>query len=1199
MPNMLTVAEGFQSSVNIAYDLSDSNKLKNYIPTKSALDLLENILQSTKADSTDRARILIGAYGKGKSHIVLMILSILMKKDLKLFKKMIPVIKEQRQDLFTLINSYYQHNDPILPVVVTGSGSSIEQSLMLALQNTLEENELQDIMPETNYQAAVNKIEDWKENYPGVYAQFERIVNSNVHEFEGRLQDFDAEAYRAFEQAYPSLTAGSTFNPFVGFNVTDIYSGVIKSLKSRHYSGIYVVYDEFSKYIENHIRTGAENDTKTLQDFAEYCSRSGGSELHIMLISHKEITSYMGQVSKESVDGWRGVSERFRHVYLNNNFTQTYEIIASAIQKNKTKWAEFRKAHEADFESLNSRYACHPIFSDMYEGGISSVLYDCYPLHPVSTFILPRLSERVAQNERTLFTFISASGNATLSTFLAGLGDDKFAVATPDLIYDYFEPLLKQEVYSGRLHKYHTLTENILRDLPAGSLETRIVKTIALIDILGQYEKLVPTMDEIVGIYSSIASPETVNKAIEALIEQKYVIYLKRSNGYLKLKETSGVDIRRAIDDLVAKRQNKADAKKILNGANFDSYMYPSRYNDEKEMTRYFKFEFISSSEAADDTDWKVKRELIHADGAVFAIIPESGDDIERALKSVMAGSKGCLDCVFVIPKRYDDIEQTVREFKAVRMLMDTAAEDRVLYDDYEIVYDDLQEVIRSYIGVYTHPEKNGAYFVYDGEIRSIRRKSELSGLFSDICDKLYWLTPAVNNEVINKEDITSIARNSRSKIVAGLLRAKLEPSLGLKGSGQEVSVMRSTLVMTGILQNYETECGISLEPHDQAMKNVLGVIRDFVLSARSSDSVSFEKLYRELTLPEYHIGLRKGLIPIYLAAVFHEYLTQIVLRDRNGQIPTNADALEQINADPSLFSLSYINWDADKEQYIKRLAEAFCGSSEGYDTNDVSDAMRRWYMLLPKYAKNLKALPDSAKVTGDMTSLMSVLRRNECGYDFLFRRLPEALRAEKADSVLAERIAKAKLAYDRSLDRLKEYLSDWMREQFGSKEAAQYKKMSLSSIVKDWCEKLDPEAFNQIFQDGTSQMLSLMKDIGTDEDSFVEKVGRAATDLRLEDWDSEVISMFKENMLRYCETAKSFHSVPDEGPKGAPSSGYTVSFAGEDGQTVVRRFDRVNTSARGRLLFNSLMDSLDSMGQSISEAEKRQILMNVLAKFC
>lgn len=66
MADMISVATGFQSSVNIAYDINDEAKLKNYIPTKSALKLLEDILLSTGKESTDRARILIGAYGKGK-----------------------------------------------------------------------------------------------------------------------------------------------------------------------------------------------------------------------------------------------------------------------------------------------------------------------------------------------------------------------------------------------------------------------------------------------------------------------------------------------------------------------------------------------------------------------------------------------------------------------------------------------------------------------------------------------------------------------------------------------------------------------------------------------------------------------------------------------------------------------------------------------------------------------------------------------------------------------------------------------------------------------------------------------------------------------------------------------------------------------------------------------------------------------------
>lgn len=71
MSKMISVASGFQYSVNIGYDLSSNEKLKNFIPTKSSLGLLEEILLSTAETSTERSRVLIGAYGKGKSHIVL------------------------------------------------------------------------------------------------------------------------------------------------------------------------------------------------------------------------------------------------------------------------------------------------------------------------------------------------------------------------------------------------------------------------------------------------------------------------------------------------------------------------------------------------------------------------------------------------------------------------------------------------------------------------------------------------------------------------------------------------------------------------------------------------------------------------------------------------------------------------------------------------------------------------------------------------------------------------------------------------------------------------------------------------------------------------------------------------------------------------------------------------------------------------
>lgn len=62
MSKMISVASGFQYSVNIGYDLNNDDKLKNFIPTKSALTLLKDILSSTALDATERARVLVGAY---------------------------------------------------------------------------------------------------------------------------------------------------------------------------------------------------------------------------------------------------------------------------------------------------------------------------------------------------------------------------------------------------------------------------------------------------------------------------------------------------------------------------------------------------------------------------------------------------------------------------------------------------------------------------------------------------------------------------------------------------------------------------------------------------------------------------------------------------------------------------------------------------------------------------------------------------------------------------------------------------------------------------------------------------------------------------------------------------------------------------------------------------------------------------------
>lgn len=165
------------------------------------------------------------------------------------------------------------------------------------------------------------------------------------------------------------------------------------------------------------------------------------------------------------------------------------------------------------------------------------------------------------------------------------------------------------------------------------SLEAKIVKTLTLIYILEHFEKLKPTLDELTGIYSYYGT-DAVNDAVKRLVEDKYVVYLKRSNNYLRLKETSGVDVHTEIINMIGKRAPKLDIKNVLNESNFDHYLYPSRYNDEKEMTRYFDFRFIDVSEVREDTNWVLKREDINADGVIFAVVPNAETNITNLKKN-------------------------------------------------------------------------------------------------------------------------------------------------------------------------------------------------------------------------------------------------------------------------------------------------------------------------------------------------------------------------------------------------------------------------------------------------------------------------------------------------------------------------------------------------------------------------------------
>ena len=1235
MSKMIHTAGNFQYSVNIAYDLENTEKLKGFIPTKSSLDLLEDILLSTQENSTKRARILIGSYGKGKSHIVLTILSIL--KHHEPISDFVHLNEKLAADkkLSTLVKNYYESGKKLLPVLITGSTTSLTQSFLLSLKHTLSENNLTDFMPESNYKAAIKTLENWKEKYPETLRAFEEKVDCPFEIVISRLKDFNLETYREFEKIYPELTSGSHFNPFLSFDVVEMYESVAKELRRQKlYDGLYVVYDEFSKYLEANIETASVSDTKMLQDFAEKASRSGENQLHLLLISHKEIANYIDKLSKQKTDGWRGISERFEHILLNNNFSQVYEIISTVIQKDKKLWNDYKISHKSDFEALEDNYKKHELFSEVKEkSGIENLFTTTFPLHPVSTFILPRLSERIAQNERTLFTFLSADSSYTLSQFLKGFNAKDFSLVTPDLIFDYFEPLLKKEIYNGELFETYRLTRAILEKLDAenkneGELEKKIVKTISLIYILAQFEKLKPLTEEIVKIYSFSYSKEQIEEALKNLIEKEFVIYLRQSNSYLKLKETSGIDIKKAIHDEIEREKKNFLLSKVLNETNTEKYFYPYRYNDKKEMTRFFDFEFVeyetlchaelvSASEIPkrirNDTQGKDVQKDINSDGKIIALLCKSKAQIEEAknlCKNITSKNK---KIVCLVLKRFSSVEKAAAELSTINELCKRAAGDEILMSEYSVVQEDLFEVVSTYIKKYTHPENNACLYFYAGKEIALKRRAELTELLSKICDKNFSKTPVINNEAINKSEITQMAFNSRRKILAGLLRNPIEKNLGLTGSGQDVAIMRSTLIHVGLLENGDgktenARLNFDLADDKYLLSPMLQTIKEFVEKA-AQEKVSFSLLYEKLTSAKYGIAVRKGIIPIYVALVLGRIKNQLVLYSDQQQTSLGADTLSEINEHPENFSLMRFNLDEDKKAYLSELKNIF--SSKGESAEEIASAIHEWYLSLPKFSREARTL---------FAFIIKAIKNEKGAQELLFTTIPNALSEGVCSLETAHKIKIVKQTYDGLLRDLSDELSSEVKEIFTDDLHAREEKMlnqvqhdshselgsesHLQSILKIWLKNISESSLNHLFADGTERLFAVLQKNYAIEGDLISNLALTATGLRLEDWEESTKEKFISQIKAWKKSAEKF-SLQSDSEKTTVAKNpntakfYEVSFPKEDGKVMTKYFEKVNESPRARLLFNKVTDALDTMGQSLNQAEKRQVLMRVLETIC
>jgi len=166
---------------------------------------------------------------------------------------------------------------------------------------------------------------------------------------------------------------------------------------------------------------------------------------------------------------------------------------------------------------------------------------------------LPRLSEQVAQNERTLFAFLTSNEKHGLEDFIQKNPPKRkggFPIIRLAQLYDFFESEIKHNTGRGGVHNVwsdvtntlkalHEVSPELAKDPRSEQIEkddeflVELVKTIGVFFAAGLNSQLIPSPAMLafaLGATSSEAKIQLEN-ALSTLIRKQLLIY-RRAYGY-------------------------------------------------------------------------------------------------------------------------------------------------------------------------------------------------------------------------------------------------------------------------------------------------------------------------------------------------------------------------------------------------------------------------------------------------------------------------------------------------------------------------------------------------------------------------------------------------------------------------------------------------------------------------------------------
>ena len=1193
MKNNVQINKNYRPSTNIAFDVDNKELIEGFIPTTTSLDLLEFLLQPVlyKDSSTVRSHLLTGSYGKGKSYTVLLAIDLLKNGiNPKNKSNLVEKIKNKRPHLAEKINRIGLNNSTrLLPVVIKGGFSSLTIALSSALSESLERENISDIVLESNFTTALNYMNKWQKDYKHAFEMLIDFIKDKKYTEKSlrlALENKNEEAIKLFIELFPKITNGSEFNMISEFQVIDDYKKVSKNLNKHGYSGLFIVYDEFSKFLESVHDSMSEGDIKLLQDLAELSNASTvSSQIHLTLISHKIPTSYFSD--SKVINEWEAISGRFDVKDMFGFNEQEYEIIEGMLDINDSYVDKIIKKEISNPAYKNFEAKIKEL--DIFSGNFKNIVKNYFPLHPLALYILPRLSEQIAQNERSIFSFIVSSAPNSLSSFiLNSANEDRLFV---DNIYDYFQPLFRNAPKDSLMFKLYLMVDSVLNKESISDLAKKLVRSIAILIVLND-EKIPATFDSLLLIYGmSSYSTAQLEKANSELRKYGVVREADGNNQYLPFAIDPQIQASITRYSNTLKKNSVLQNELIKHG--FAMAYFPRRYNDKHSITRFFKLEIITEITGYDDIYKKYLSQKKLSNGVVFAILDHDLDKV----KSIIKQAKDLKLCFFLVPKEEFDIEKltkTLFEYKAIKEKMiinktNSADKEAVL----RFIMNDDYNSIKEALNVFKNPSSELLECYQSGEIYTFEDRVDISNLCSNLYEKYLSETVVFNREDINLERPSTIAVKQRDVVVNCLLEKNITRILKERKTSQVYSIFSSLKYYSNIITIVdENRLQYEFSSAHNNFEKPLNYLKEQLLKSASIE-VSMKDVISTLVDVDGGMGLKKGIVPFFLAIACSKYDKKLVFFKDNKEANINASLFNSIINDPLSYRVRMKNWGANEESYINTLCNNF--NIQNYNSNVYElllQSMRKWFQLLPLQTRVLlghfSEVGEVIQFNKKELKLLKIIDRSlDNPYSTIMEKIPSKINSKlMIDEKLANQIIdifnNINNSYEKSIKNIKQYI---------------FKKLSFNSNDVSWIVNMHSwvdsltESQKMNLSKPSLKIIDLISNSNNEELLF-NQLTYSLIGLRFSDWGLNSIDLLNQALEKITEEISNSDINIDSNTN---SDVAIINWLDENGNKIEKKIGLSTNDSVGRMVSDEITSIIEDMGSSISKEDINKILLDII----